>query len=42
MTLGFLNWFTVRLWRRRLVSDPYQDEGSLVAEITGQPELHHA
>src|ERR671925_477374 len=34
MTVGFLNWFTVRLWRRRLVSDPYQDEASLVAEIT--------
>lgn len=33
MTVGFLNWFTVRFWRRRLMRDPYQDEASLIAEL---------
>ncbi len=36
MTVGFLNWFMVRLWGRRLIGDPYQDEASLVAEL-GHP-----
>ena len=32
-TVGFLNWFTVRFWHRRLMRDPYQDEASLIAEL---------
>lgn len=33
MTVGFLNWFAVRWWRRRLIQDHYQDEASLIGDI---------
>jgi hypothetical protein len=42
-SLGFLNWFTVRLFGRRLIGDPYQDEASLLDEIQRSvPEVRHA
>ncbi len=43
MTAGFLNWFTIRLWGRRFIGDPYQSEASLVAELRHSlPEMRHA
>lgn len=31
-TVGYANWFSLKLWRRRLYRDHYQDEGSLVRQ----------
>jgi hypothetical protein len=33
VTLGFVNWLSLRFWRRRLYHDHFQDESSLAREF---------